>query len=251
MLLAIRLLAAAMNFFPYWFGDRMILKRYAASQVEPDTLLRSYGIAAESAQKAGFPMQKALVGSGRNPNAFAAGRNPEHAAGAPTEGISKILGDDELPGVMVHKFSHAKNHDMLTGIIAVTIADAVARFEQFARFGTGDQGRRGNFPGTMLILIGAPLGAMLIRMAVFRVREYAADEGGAEMSGKPLAIAHALEKLHRGVQTIPAARRTPSSFFYPLFHAPGNGIRNIKSLTVLLSRYNFSKSLSLSCAEKE
>lgn len=204
------LVAAAMNFFSYWFSDTMILNRYAASQVGPDDQSRLYGIVAELAQKAGLPMPKVFVIPEQSPNAFATGRNPEHAAVAATEGILDILDDDELSAVMAHELAHVKHRDILTGTIAATFAGAIAMLGQFARAGVGSQDRRGNPLGTMLILIGAPLGAMLIRMAVSRVREYAADEGGAEISGKPLALASALAKLQQGVQAVPMTRGNPA-----------------------------------------
>ena len=204
------LAAAAMNFFSYWFSDKMILRRYAAAEVGPDDQSRLYGIVAESARKAGLPMPKVFVIPEKNPNAFATGRNPEHAAVAATEGILELLDDDELAAVMAHELAHVKHRDILTGTIAATFAGAIAMLGQFARFGVGNQGRRGNPLGTILILIGAPLGAMLIRMAVSRVREYAADEGGAEISGKPLALASALGKLHRGVEMVPLTRGNPA-----------------------------------------
>lgn len=204
------LLAAAMNFFSYWFSDKMILKRYAASQVGPEDQSRLYRIVAELAQNASLPMPKVFVIPEQNPNAFATGRNPEHAAVATTEGILKILDDDELRGVMGHELAHVKHRDILTGTIAATFAGAIAMLGQFARFGVGSQNRRGNPLGVLLILIGAPLGAMLIRMAVSRAREYAADEGGAEISGKPLGLASALGKLKRGVQAFPLTRGNPA-----------------------------------------
>lgn len=204
------LFAAAMNFFSYWFSDKIILKRYAASQIGPEDQSRLYGIVAELARKAGLPMPKVFLIPERNPNAFATGRNPEHAAVAATEGILEILDDDELSGVMAHELAHVKHRDILTGTIAATFAGAIAMLGQFARFGVGSRDRRSNPLGTLLIVIGAPLGAMLIRMAVSRVREYAADEGGAEISGKPLALASALGKLHRGVQAFPLTRGNPA-----------------------------------------
>lgn len=155
-------------------------------------------------------MPKVFVIPEQNPNAFATGRNPEHAAVAATEGILDLLDDDELAAVMAHELAHIKHRDILTGTIAATFAGAIAMLGQFARSGVGSQDRRGNSLGTILILIGAPLGAMLIRMAVSRVREYAADEGGAEISGKPLALATALEKLQRGVQAVPLTRGNPA-----------------------------------------
>ncbi len=202
--------AAAMNFISYWFSDKIILKRYAASEVGPEDQSRLYKIVAELAQKTGLPMPKVFLIPEKSPNAFATGRNPEHAAVAATEGILKILDDDELSGVMAHELAHVKHRDILTGTIAATFAGAIAMLGQFSRFGVGGQDRRGNPLGTMLILIGAPLGAMLIRMAVSRVREYAADEGGAEISNKPLALASALGKLQRGVQAVPLTLGNPA-----------------------------------------
>jgi heat shock protein HtpX len=205
------LFAAAMNFFSYWFSDKMILKRYAASQVGPEDKSRLYGIVAELSQKAGLPMPKVFVIPEQSPNAFATGRNPEHAAVAATEGLLAILDDAELSGVMAHELAHVKHRDILTGTIAATFAGAIAMLGQFARFGVGSQDRRNNNPlGAMLILVGAPLGAMLIRVAVSRIREYAADEGGAEISRKPLALASALGKLHRSVQAVPLTRGNPA-----------------------------------------
>jgi len=157
-----------------------------------------------------LPTPKVFLIPERNPNAFATGRNPEHAAVAATEGILEILDDDELSGVMAHELAHVKHRDILTGTIAATFAGAIAMLGQFARFGVGSRDRRSNPLGILLIVIGAPLGAMLIRMAVSRVREFAADEGGAEISGKPLALANALGKLQRGVQTVPLTRGNPA-----------------------------------------
>jgi heat shock protein HtpX len=202
------LIAAAMNFFSYCFSDKLILKRYRASQAGPET--RLYKIVAQLVQKAGLPMPKVFVIPEQNPNAFATGRNPQHAAVAATEGILSILNDDELTGVMAHELSHVKNRDILTGTIAATFAGAIAMLGQFARYGTGNRNRQGNPLMTILILIGAPLGAMLIRMAVSRVREYAADEGAAALSGKPLALANALLKLQRGVQAVPLTNGNPA-----------------------------------------
>jgi heat shock protein HtpX len=204
------LLAAGMNVFSYWFSDKMVLRRYQASQVGPDDQTRLYPIVEALVQKSGMPMPKVFVIPERNPNAFATGRNPEHAAVAATEGLLEILDDEELSGVMGHELAHVKHRDILTGTIAATFAGAIAMMGQFARFGVGGQGQRNNPIGMLLIMIGAPLGAMLIRMAVSRVREYAADQGGAQISGQPRALASALEKLHSGVRAFPMTHGNPA-----------------------------------------
>jgi len=204
------LVAAAMNFFAYWFSDKIILKRYAAHQVGPEDQSHLYRIVTELAQKAGLPMPKVFVIPQQNPNAFATGRNPGHAAVAATQGLLETMDDDELAAVMAHELAHVKHRDILTGSIAATLAGAIAMLGQFARFGVGSRDRRNNPLGTLLIVVGAPLGAMLIRMAVSRVREYAADEGGAQISRKPLALASALDKLQRGARTLPMTRGNPA-----------------------------------------
>lgn len=204
------LLAAGMNFFSYWFSDKMILRRYRASEVGPEHGSRLYPIVEELTRKADLPMPKVFVIPEQNPNAFATGRNPQHAAVAATEGILRILDDNELAAVMAHELAHVKNRDMLTGTIAATFAGAIAMLGQFARFGVGNSGRRNNPLGMLLIAIGAPMGAMLIRMAVSRTREYAADAGGAGISGQPLALASALGKLHQSMRTVPLTNGNPA-----------------------------------------
>jgi heat shock protein HtpX len=146
------------------------------------------------------------------PNAFATGRNPRHAAVAATEGIVDILDEDELSGVMAHELTHVRNRDILTGTIAATFAGAIAMLAQVARFGAvgGQQQRRGSPLGMLLIVFAAPLAAMILRMAVSRTREYMADEGGAEISGRPLGLASALEKISRAAQHLPLQRLNPA-----------------------------------------
>lgn len=204
------IIATGMNFFSYWFSDKMVLQQYRASQVGPESQSRLYRIVTELSKKAGLPMPKVFVIPEQNPNAFATGRNPQHAAVAATDGILKILDDDELSGVMAHELAHVKNRDILTGTIAATFAGAIAMLGQFAHLGVGSRDRRSNPLGLLLVAVGAPLGAMLIRMAVSRVREFAADQGGAEISQKPLALASALGKLQQGVQMAPLTRGNPA-----------------------------------------
>lgn len=204
------LLAAGMNFFSYWFSDKLVLRRYRAQEIGPEDRSRLYSIVAELAQRAGLPMPRVFLIPERTPNAFATGRNPQHAAVATTQGILAILNDDELAGVMAHELSHVKNRDILTSTIAATFAGAIAALGQIARFGVGSHERRSNPLGLLLIVVAAPLGAMLLRMTISRTREYAADRGGAEISAKPLALAAALEKLHLGAQQIPITRGNPA-----------------------------------------
>jgi heat shock protein HtpX len=201
------LAAGAMNFFAYWFSDKMVLKRYRAQEASADNNPRLYNMVTALASKANLPMPKVYIIPEQTPNAFATGRNPSHAAVAATEGILNLLDDKELSGVMAHELTHVKNRDILTSTIAATFAGAIAMLGQFSRF--GGSSRQGNKNPIILILImvGAPLMAMIIRMAISRVREYAADKGGAVISGEPLGLANALNKLQHGVQLNPISSR--------------------------------------------
>jgi len=188
-------LAAAMNFFAYFFSDKMVLARYRAREATPQSEPRLYGIVSRLVEKANLPMPKVYVIPDRTPNAFATGRNPRHAAVAATEGILDMLDDDELAGVMAHELAHVKHRDILTGTIASTFAGAVAMLGRFAMYSGQGQRSSGNPLALMLAAIGAPIAAMIIRMTISRTREYAADEGGAEISGRPDGLADALIKI--------------------------------------------------------
>jgi heat shock protein HtpX len=196
-------LASAMNFFSYWFSDKMVLKMYRAKEVSPNDHSRLYRIVTNVATKAMIPMPKVYIVPSKGPNAFATGRDAEHAAVAATEGILEILNDDELEGVIGHEIAHIQNKDMLVGTIAATFAGAVGILASIARWGAIFGGysrandRNGGLAGLIAAAIVAPLAAMIIQMAISRQREYGADERGARITGKYLPLASALEKLHR------------------------------------------------------
>lgn len=198
--------SAAMNFWAYWFSDKMVLSQYRAQEAPPDS--RLHRIVSTLVQNAKMPMPKVYTIPDNSPNAFATGRNPQHAAVCATNGIMQLLNDDELSGVMAHELAHVKNRDILTSSIAATFAGAISMLGQFARSTGGT--RRQNPVTMMFIIIGAPLAAVLIRMLISRIREYAADSGGAQISGKPLSLASALNKLQMGVQRNPIEKGNPA-----------------------------------------
>jgi heat shock protein HtpX len=205
------LLAGGMNFFSYWFSDKIVIKMYGGQEVTAQDDPELYGMVQDLTQRAGLPMPKVYLLPQDTPNAFATGRNPEHAAVAVTDGIRRILNKRELAGVLGHELSHVKNRDILVSTIAATLAGAIsylAQMAQFAMFFGGnrdrdDEGGGGNIVGLIVMMIVAPIAAMLIQMAVSRSREYGADAGGAQITGDPLALASALRKLHMGAQNIP------------------------------------------------
>jgi heat shock protein HtpX len=200
-------IALGMNFFSYWFSDKMVLKMYNAQQVDETTAPQFYNMVRELAQKAGLPMPKVYLIQDPSPNAFATGRNPENAAVAATTGILQILSASELRGVMAHELAHVKHRDILISTISATMAGAISMLANFAVFfgGRDSEGRPANPIAGILVMFLAPLAASLIQMAISRSREYQADRGGAEISGDPQALAMALEKIHRYAQGIPLA----------------------------------------------
>ncbi|WP_298019747.1 zinc metalloprotease HtpX [uncultured Parasphingopyxis sp.] len=210
MLLAL-VFAAGMNLFTYWNADKIVLRMHNARQVDARSAPEFYRIVEELAHNAGMPMPKVYVVDTPHPNAFATGRNPENAAVAATAGLLQILDRDEIAGVMAHELAHVKNRDTLIMTMTATIAGAISMLATFGYFFRGD-GRGAGLAGLAAIII-APFAAMIVQMAISRTREYSADRGGAEISGKPRALASALAKLARGAQQVPneTVQRNPAA----------------------------------------
>jgi heat shock protein HtpX len=190
-------IAGVMNFVSYFFSDKIALATYRAQPVTREELPRVYAIVERLSQKMGIPMPKLFVIPTDSPNAFATGRNPQHASVAVTAGILNLLNEEELEGVLAHELGHVNNRDILISSIAATIAGAITYLGRFGLFfgGGNSEDRRGGGIGALLMLILAPIAAMMIQMAVSRSREYNADETGAKLTGNPYALASALSKL--------------------------------------------------------
>jgi heat shock protein HtpX len=196
MLLAL-VFGGAMNVFSYWFSDKMVLKMYNAQEVDESSAPQFYGMVRDLAQRAGLPMPRVYLIDEQQPNAFATGRNPEHAAVAATTGILHLLSARELRGVMAHELSHVAHRDILISTISASMAGAISALANFAMLfgGRSDDGRPANPLAGIAVALLAPLAASLIQMAISRSREYEADRGGAEISGDPNALADALGKI--------------------------------------------------------
>ena len=196
MLLAL-VFGGAMNVFSYWFSDKMVLKMYNAREVDETSAPQFYGMVRELAQRAGLPMPRVYLINEDQPNAFATGRNPEHAAVAATTGILQLLSARELRGVMAHELAHVAHRDILISTVSATMAGAISALANFAMFfgGRSEDGRPSNPLASIAVALLAPLAASLIQMAISRAREYEADRGGAEVSGDPYALADALAKI--------------------------------------------------------
>ena len=206
-------LAAGMNVFAYWNSDKMVLRMYGARQVDERSAPQLYGMVRQLAERAELPMPKVFIMENDQPNAFATGRNPENASVAATTGLLRNLNQEEIAGVMAHELAHVKNRDTLIMTITATIAGALSMLANFALFFGGNRNSPLGFVGVLLVAILAPLGAMLVQMAISRAREYEADRIGAEICGRPLWLASALEKLERGATVIDngAAERNPAT----------------------------------------
>jgi heat shock protein HtpX len=205
MLLALGI-AVVTNFVAYFFSDKIALRTYRAQAVTREQLPRVYHVVERMTQKIGLPMPKIYVIPTESPNAFATGRNPKHASVAVTEGILKLLNDEELEGVLAHELGHVNNRDILISSVAATIAGAITWLRYGAYFGgmgDRDDRRGGGGFGALLMLILGPIAALLIQMAVSRSREYAADETGAHFTGNPYALASALAKLDAYSRRVP------------------------------------------------
>mgnify|MGYP001352826546 CR=1 FL=1 len=203
MLIALAI-AIVMNVYAYWFSDKVVLSMYNAQQVDEQSAPQFYRMVCELAQNAQLPMPKVYIIDEPQPNAFATGRNPEHAAVAATTGIMQILSERELRGVMAHELTHVKHRDTLTSTISATIAGAISSIASFGMLFAGGNRERNVHPVVaLLIMLLAPIAAMLIQMAISRAREFEADRGGAEISGDPQALASALHKIHDYVHQVP------------------------------------------------
>jgi heat shock protein HtpX len=208
-------LALGMNFFSYWFSDKLVLRMYNAREVDAESAPGFYRMVQELAQRAQLPMPRVYLIDEAAPNAFATGRDPEHAAVAATTGILRTLGERELRGVMAHELAHVKHRDILISTISATMAGAISMLANFALLfgGRDEEGRPANPIAAIAVAFLAPIAAGLIQMAISRAREFEADRGGAEISGDPRALASALEKIHRHARGIPlaAAERHPET----------------------------------------
>ncbi len=231
------LMAAGMNFFSYWYSDKIVLRMYGAREVGPNDAPAFYGMVERLAIKAGLPMPRVYIIPSESPNAFATGRNPQHAAVAATEGIMRILTGEELEGVMAHELAHVQNRDILVSTIAATFAGAISMLGSMLQWGallgagrSSDEEEGGGMAGALVMAIVAPLAAMLIQMAVSRSREYLADASGARICGNPLALAGALRKLHNAAHAIPMAEAQPASaHLFIVNPLTGGGMRTLFS----------------------
>jgi heat shock protein HtpX len=228
------IIAAATNLFSYWNADKLVLSMHGAQEVDEHSAPELVAIVRELAQRGGLPMPRVYLMDSPQPNAFATGRNPQHAAVCATTGLLNTLSRDEIAGVIGHELGHVRNHDTLTMTITATIAGAISMLAQFGMFFRG--GNRDNsglgIVGWVLMLILAPLAAMVVQMAISRSREYAADNLGARISGRPDALASALVKISRIAEQVPNDTAEAHPTTAPLFiinPLSGRGMDNLFS----------------------
>lgn len=228
-------IALAMNFITYWFSDKIVLAMYKAKEATRAEYPKLFTIVSNLSTKAGLPMPKVYVMPVETPNAFATGRDPSHAAVAATEGIIRLLSDDELEGVIAHELSHVRNRDTLVMTAVATIAGAIYMISNMARFammfgGRGDDDRDGGNPMVALVLvILAPIAATMIQLAISRSREYMADDSGADISGRPLSLANALRKLHGYSRRMPMNANPVTAHMFIVNPLTGRGFLSLFS----------------------
>ncbi len=230
------LFAAGMNFFSYWYSDKLVLKMYRAREVGPGEAPELYSVVQDLCRRAGLPMPKLYVIPQEGPNAFATGRNPEHAAVAVTEGLLRLMHRDELTGVLAHELAHVRHRDILIGSIAATMAGAIMMLANMARFGaifgggrSDEEGGGGGGLGLIAMSIIAPLAAMLIQMAISRSREYLADAGGAAFAGSPEGLARALEKLGAYSKQLPLSANPSTAHMFIVNPLSGRSLMGLFS----------------------
>jgi heat shock protein HtpX len=226
--------ALIMNGVSYWFSDKIVLRMYGAREIGPEDAPNLHRIVQELALRAQMPMPKLYVIPEETPNAFATGRNEKNAAVAVTQGILRILDEAELRGVLAHELSHVKNRDILVGTIAATMAGAISMLANMAHWGMIFGGRSDNREGghpivSLLMIIVAPLAAMLVQMAISRSREFGADATGAAISADPLSLANALRKLHLGVERIPMEANPATAHMFIVNPLTGGGLMTLFS----------------------
>jgi heat shock protein HtpX len=229
-------IALAMNFFSYWFSDRIVLAMYGAQPIDEAQAPALYGMVRRLATRAGIPMPRVYLIPSDTPNAFATGRNPEHAAVAVTEGVMRILDNDELEGVLAHELSHVTNRDVLISTIAATLAGAITYLAHMAQWaamfggGRSDDEEGGSNPFALILMaILAPIAAMLVQLAVSRAREYQADASGAKLAGKPWGLAKALEKLQMAQQVVPMVANPATAHLFIVNPLSGRTLMNLFS----------------------
>jgi heat shock protein HtpX len=228
------ILALGMNFFSYWFSDKIVLKMYGAQEVTPGEAPELHHMVEDLCREAGLPKPRVYIIPDDSPNAFATGRNPEHAAVAATQGIMRILTPEELKGVLAHEIGHVRNRDILISTIAATMAGAIMILADMARFaaifgGSRDNEEGGGIIGVIVMSIVAPLAAMLIQMAISRSREYLADETGARLAHNPQSLASALGKLTRGVEQRPMNASPSTAHMFIVNPLTGGSLLNLFS----------------------
>ena len=222
-------IAGAMNFGSYFFSDRLVLRMYRAREVSREEAPELWAVVENLARRAGLPMPRVAIIPGAQPNAFATGRDPGHAVVAATEGILRILDRDELEGVMAHELAHVPHRDMLISSVAATLAGAIMVLARFGLFFGGGDRDRGGGALALLVVILAPIAAMIVQAAISRSREFAADAGGAEICGKPRALASALRKLEAAAKQVPLQGNPATAHMFIVHPFRGGGITSLFS----------------------